>query len=261
MLQDTLAHEEFMWTVREHPNVLKIYEQIYGTTKLLSSFDGAMFGRPPETKYVTSPKTSWVHTDQNLVPEDIKIKDVYYSKYYSVQGVANFGDVGDLDASLFIGPKSHLYHRQLFKFNGNKPIGNWYLCDKKDLDWLMKTKKVNFVKVNAPAGSLILFDSRCIHSGYPAQKKRPKPKFRYVIYVALTPAERASERDYSKKIQSIKEGRCTTHWSSNNVKLFGGPRVFGDKPKYLDRPENKKDWNNWSQKRKLLAGIDRYNFD
>jgi len=257
MIQNTLAHEEFMWTTREHPNVVRVFEQIHGTDKLLSSFDGATFSRPPETKYIMSSALSWLHTDQNLIPESINLESVYTSSYYSIQGVANFEDVEDEDGSLFIGEKSHLVHRELFKFNKKKPNDNWYKIDKKDLNWLQRKQNIIFIKVNAPYGSLILFDSRCIHSGFPAQKRK-KMRFRYVIYVALTPASRATERDYANKFKSIKQGRCTTHWSSNGVKLFGQPRIFGTRPDYLDRKENIKDISKWSLKRKLLAGIVRY---
>ena len=252
MIQNTLAHEEFMWEIREHPNVLKIYEQIFKTNKLLTSFDGAMIGRPPETKYVTSPKQSWLHTDQNLIP------NVYDSNYYSIQGIANFETVEDEDGSLFIGEGSHLYHREIFDYNKKKPKGNWYVFTKNDIDWF-HSKSVQFVKVNAPAGSVILFDSRCAHQGYPAQKNRANPKLRYVIYLAYTPAKRATQKDYNKKIKAIKEGRCTSHWSSNNIKLFGKPRTYGkEMPEYITRPENIKDPTNWSNARKLLSGINKY---
>jgi len=259
MLQHTIAHEELMWTVREHPNVLAVYEQIFNTNELLTSFDGAKFEiPPPKHKSFKVSEMSWLHTDQRPIPEHVSVEDTYNSDYYSIQGVANFADVGDLDGSLFVGERSHLYHHELFKLNNHEPSGDWYLITKNDLNWLQKVKKVNFVKVNALKGSLILFDSRCIHSGYPAQKNRKDNKFRYVIYIALTPAYRATGRDYALKMQSIKEGRCSTHWSSNNVTLFKPPRVYGKRPKYLDRPENIKNFRNWSRKRKLLAGILRY---
>ncbi len=256
MIQHTLGHEEFMWKIREHKNVIKVFEKIFNTNKLLTSFDGAMIGRPPETKYVQAPTTSWIHTDQDII-KNIKLKDVYQSSEYSIQGIATFEDCDDLDGSLFIGEKTHLMHNDLFKNNKKQPKGNWYMITKDDLAYLEK-RKVKFVKVNAPKGSLILFDSRCFHSGYPSQKKRDEERFRYVIYVAMTPALRATKKDIEKKIKAIKEGRLTSHWSSNHVKLFGYPQTYGKVTPYVKRKKNIPDYKKWSTKRKQLAGLIKY---
>ncbi|QKF93554.1 phytanoyl-CoA dioxygenase [Fadolivirus algeromassiliense] len=256
MIQHTLGQAEFMWKVREHINIIYLFYQIYNTFNLLVSFDAAMFGRPPETSYVQAPTQSWLHTDQNIV-KNIKPKNVYKTKHYCIQGVANFEDSGDLDGSLFIGEGSHLLHSALFKKNGKTPSGNWYMIDKKDLDFLID-KNIKFYKVNAPKGSMILFDSRAIHSGYPSQKGRDVEKFRYVVYVSMTPANRASQKDLDKKKKAIQEGRTTTHWSSNNIKLFGKPQLYGKEFAYMSRKENIPDYQNWSDCRKKLAGLLSY---
>lgn len=253
MINHTLGQEEFMWRIREHINVLYIFYQIYGTFELLVSFDGAMFGRPPETNFVQTTTQSWLHTDQNIV-KNIKPENAHKTKYYCVQGIANFEDCGDLDGSLFIGEGSHLFHSALFNKNGKTPIGNWYMIDKKDLDFLTE-KNIKFYKINAPKGSFILFDSRAIHSGYPSQKKRDSEKFRYVIYVSMTPAKRATEKDLNNKKKAIREGRTTSHWSSNNIKLFGKPQLYGKEAKYMTRDCNIPKYENWSDGRKKLAGL------
>jgi hypothetical protein len=36
------------WYVRAHPNVRRVFEEIWGTPELLSSFDGLFWGFPPE---------------------------------------------------------------------------------------------------------------------------------------------------------------------------------------------------------------------
>jgi hypothetical protein len=99
----------------------------------------------------------------------------------------------------------------MFEKNGTQPVNNWYLINKSDLDFLLE-KQVRFVKVNSPKGSLILFDSRSIHSGYLTEKVRKDPKFRYVIYVSLTPAIRAKKADLEMKKQAVLRGATTSHW-------------------------------------------------
>lgn len=257
MIQHTLGQEEFMWKIREHPNVIHIFSQIYNTHNLLVSFDGAMIGRPSETGYVNVETDSWLHTDQNII-DYLPLDEVYNSKYYCIQGIANFEDCGDTDASLFVGETSHLYHSELFKHNGNKPVNNWYQINKDDLDFLT-SKGVNFYKINAPKGSFILFDSRAIHSGFPHQKVRSiKDRFRYVIYVSLTPASRATKKDIENKIKAIKEGKTTSHWSSTNIKVFSYPYSSNNCPPYITRKENIPAYELWSDCRKKLAGLINY---
>lgn len=258
MIQHTLGQEEFIWKIREHDNVISLFEQIFQTNKLLVSFDAVTIGRSPESKLVKVATNSWLHTDQNII-KNVKLNDVYTSDYYSVQGIANFEDSGDLDACLFIGEKTHLIHNLLFRYNKKEPYNNWYMLSKEDVDYLVN-KKIKFTKVNASKGSFILFDSRCIHSGYPHQDNRDEEKLRYVIYVSMSPANRAKKNDIDKKVKAIKEGKTTSHWSSNNIKIFNNPRLYGNEVniEYLKRNKNIPDYENWNVKRKKLAGLIKY---
>ncbi|AYV83845.1 MAG: 2OG-FeII oxygenase [Hyperionvirus sp.] len=256
MIQHTLGQEEFMWEIREHENVVEVFRQIHGTKKLLSSFDGASINRPIASGFTMESAESWLHTDQNVV-SDMSLEQVYGSEKYSIQGVANFADVGDEDGSLFVGESSHLLHTKLFAWNGSEPKNNWYLLHKADVDWLLENK-IRFVKVNAPAGSLLLFDSRCFHSGCTSMGK-DNDRFRYVIYVSLSPASRATEKDIMLKTKAIQAGGTTSHWSSANIKIFPHPRRSKDKDiKYLTRYKNIPDYHAWSVHRKKLAGLIPY---
>lgn len=257
MIQHTLAHEEWIWKAREHPNVLSVFSKIFGTNELLVSFDGASINRPPETGHVRSLKHSWIHSDQNLI-HNIALNDFYQSNQYSVQGVVNYEVAENDDACLLIGEGSHLIHSKLFSHNNKAPKDNWYKLDQTDLDFV-KQQGVIFVKVNAPAGSLILFDSRCLHSGFPHQNKRKVERFRYVSYVAMSPAKWTTTWDLQKKRKAVEEGRMTSHWSSHQIKIFPYPRTYGNPvPDYLKRKANIPDYHNWSQRRKQLAGLIPY---
>ncbi|ARF12475.1 2OG-FeII oxygenase [Klosneuvirus KNV1] len=256
MLQHSLGQEEFMWKTRENLCIRYVFYQIYNTFKLLTSFDAATICRPPESGYVQAPNNSWLHTDQKII--NCKLEKVYTSDYYSIQGIVNLEDSGDEDGGFFVGEKSHLLHTKMFENNKENPKDNWYLINKDDLSFLQK-EGTKFTKVNASKGALILFDSRCIHSGFPNQKGREVEKFRYVIYVSMTPAKRATKKDIDKKIKAVKEGKMTSHWSSCNVKIFGLPRTYGKpEPAYFRRKENIPDWQTWSNDRKQLSGLLTY---
>lgn len=251
LIQHTLAHENFMWKIREDDRVVEVFSQIYGTNKLLTSFDGATIIRPLKTSYTQESKESWLHTDSNIIT-DVKVEDVYMSPYYSVQGIANLADSGDRDASLFVGESSHLMHHDLFKHNKRSPKNHWYVLKQDDINYLV-SQNIKFVKVNAPKGSLILFDSRCFHSGF-AGDDLDNSAFRYVVYVSQTPAIRATKEDLALKKQALVEGKATSHWSSNHVKIFDLPI----KHNYMSRARNKPNFDSWSDKRKKLAGLQPY---
>jgi ectoine hydroxylase-related dioxygenase (phytanoyl-CoA dioxygenase family) len=252
MISHTVSHSEFLWKVREHDNVINLYNQIYNTDQLLVSFDGITISRPPELGYTRASKTSWIHTDQNIIDDDLN--NIYDGNDYSVQGILNFNDSNDKDGCLLIWVGSHLLHTKLFEHNNKKPKNNWYVLSKEDINWLLDNN-IQFLKVNAPKGSVILFDSRCFHSGYPNQLNRDNPSLRYVAYVTMAPAIRASKKDINKKIKSIKEGRTTNHYPANHIKIFPYPQTYGKNYPYLKRKENIPDYNNWSDKRKKLSGL------
>jgi len=257
MIHHSIAHEEFIWKNREHPNIIKVFSQIFNTDQLLSSFDGVCIGRPPviDTKDMI---LSWLHTDQNIIPSYIPIDEVYDSEFYCIQGILNYEDVNDDDASLFIGKETHLTHTDLFVHNGKKPIEHWYVLDKYDADWLINEKHIEFVKLNAPAGSILLFDTRNIHQGYPGKSKKNNNTFRYVQYVSMTPATRTTKKDLALKRESIEKCLVTSHFSSNNIKCFDLPNYNNPKFDKMFKNIHPPDCHNWSIRRKQLAGLIPY---
>ena len=64
----------------------------------------------------------------------------------------------------------------------------------------------------APAGSLVLWDSRLVHQGILCSQGRDKPNIRAVVYICMTPRQKASEKQIRKKQTAFKQMRMTTHW-------------------------------------------------
>ena len=78
----------------------------------------------------------------------------------------------------------------------------------------------DWVKILAPKGSLVFWDSRTIHKGTASMFNRPNPnRWRFVIYVFYTPAHLQSEEDTRKKKEAYVYNMCTSHWPFN-VRLF-----------------------------------------
>ena len=62
---------------------------------------------------------------------------------------------------------------------------------------------------------MVLWDSRLVHAGANPMCDRPDPtRWRYVVFVCMTPAVWAKDDDYQQKIKAYNELRLTAHWPS-----------------------------------------------
>ena len=171
------------------------------------SFDAICIMKPPEISGFYQAR-NWLHVDQS---SEKKGK-------HCIQGFVNLEETSDKDACLLVYKKSHLIHDDLFKFNKKKIKHDWYQLNNFDLDWV-ESKKLELIRVSAPKGSMVLWDSRLIHCNTTALKDRPFQRFRYVIYVCMTPADWCDISNREAKIKAFKEFRITTHWP-HEIKLF-----------------------------------------
>ena len=79
------------------------------------------------------------------------------------------------------------------------------------MEWY-KSNVLKEVRINAPKGSLVLWDSRTIHQNSPPLKGRENPRWRYVVYSCMLPADKILQKDKIKKSEALKNLRMTTHW-------------------------------------------------
>ncbi|KAK1070466.1 hypothetical protein LTR12_008729 [Friedmanniomyces endolithicus] len=64
----SVNHEAFVWKIRTEPGIIKVFEQIWGTEDLITSFDGLNVSLPvnPKTGRTDISETApWPHIDQN----------------------------------------------------------------------------------------------------------------------------------------------------------------------------------------------------
>ena len=182
-----VAHEKFMWDARMEDGVLDTFAQIWGTDKLLASFDSLNITFPNRKDLPR--KGAWEHIDQSPLRRGL----------HCIQGILNLSPSGPEDGGLVVYPGSHALNDEFFDTQTDKstwvPLDR-YLFSPEQLDWF-KLKGIQPVKVCAEVGDLIVWDSRTIHYG--AEPTEKSNQIRTVIYSAYTPAKLASPEQLELK--------------------------------------------------------------
>lgn len=67
----------------------------------------------------------------------------------------------------------------------------------------------------------MLWDSRLVHANARPVKGRAHPdRWRYVVFVCMTPAAWASEKDIELKVGAYNNLHLTGHWASMGINVF-----------------------------------------
>ena len=243
-----LAHRQYIWDVRAA--AARVFAKIWGCGEwdLLSSMDAVSMG----VVHLAEPKTTgwergnvWLHSDQAPSRTDFEC----------VQSWVTGEDVEPGYATLRVLSGSHKLLGKFAAENGVTETKDWYKLNAEERAWYA-AQGCEDLHVLAPAGSIVLWDSRTIHSGANPLKEALRPKPRNVVYVCMQPrfvTVRGMDRGIEKrrltkselkalettlkKRRAIMDPtneqrflRMTTHWP-RAVKLFGEfPRSYGPKP-------------------------------
>jgi len=204
-----VGHMQWLWEIRQHPEVVKVFETLWETSDLLTSFDAMSVHFPPESTGRGWYKgTHWYHTDASPSRQED-----------CVQGLVNLFPVGENDATLSVLEGSHLLHKEFFETFKRKVSGDWYkLADQQELDFFLK-RGCQIRNIQAGAGSVVLWYSKTFHQGKEPDRGRENPNIRLVSYVCMTPRSMATEAALLKKRKALEEGRTTSHWP-HRIKLF-----------------------------------------
>jgi len=219
-----IGHTDFAWNVRTHSNVHKVFSKIWKTDKLLVSYDGVCIMKPPELTGYWNKDNIWFHTDQSYRDSNRKC----------IQGLVTLEDMDSSDGTLKILSGSHNYHKNFVEYKKKEcsdwkaPSNNWHKLTKEELEWYKCNENVEEIRIKAPKGSLVLWDSRLIHQNSPPQKGRENVKWRYVIYTCMLPADGIKLRDKEKKLKALRELRMTTHWPYPVYLFPEKPRTYGN---------------------------------
>ena len=215
--QHGIVHAEFFWKLRQHPNILAVFSLLYNCQPkdLLASFDGLCMQTPPE--YSTRGRgwyhSSWYHVDQSYT----RPKKECFQSWVTAR------DVRPNDYTIGFFKGSHKSFREFGEKFGIKKRG--------DLNKLETPEQMEFyesrhqqIRITCPAGSLVVWDSRLLHSGLEPLRGREKPNFRTVCYLSYGPRHDVRPHILQKRIDLFRKRRATSHWTHVHM------RTIPDKP-------------------------------
>jgi hypothetical protein len=187
VLKNYFGHTELQWRVREL--CLPLFSELWQTKELLCSFDGGCLLLPSnERKF-----KNWIHHDSPKGTDG----------FVSVQGIVNFVDNGPNDGGLLLVEGSKDVFNEYTSRHPSEGIA-WGLCDYSDP--LISNRRL--IKICAPPGCLILFDSRMFHCNVPPVDNN----YRMCTYVSMQPRSGATEKELQKRVKLYEKGRLTGHW-------------------------------------------------
>ncbi|OAA65645.1 Phytanoyl-CoA dioxygenase [Niveomyces insectorum RCEF 264] len=198
-----IGHEQFVWDIKSEPGVIGPFEKIWGTHKLLVSFDGVNLSIPEKERPKTHPMFApWSHVDQSPLRRH----------FDCVQGIVNLLPNGPDDGGLMVLEGSSQYYNELWdRFDHKKPAEGWHEWAQQNVDeemcqWL-ESKGCKWVKVCAEPGDLLLWDSRCIHYGAAPSSTNS----RFAAYVCYKPEDMVPQEIKNLRRELFEKKEGTTH--------------------------------------------------
>ena len=133
---------------------------------------------------------------------------------------------------------SNKYHKEFREQYNITNKANWYKLTREQ-QLFYSERGCNIKNMKCPKGSMVFWDSRTIHCGIEADKRRKNPAVRSVIYLCYMPRSICNQVNLKKKQEAFNNLRTTSHYPCN-IKLFAkNPRTYGGimpETKQIDRP-------------------------
>lgn len=221
IVKQYFGHTAMEWEIREL--CAPIFAQIWGCQPedLLCSYDGGCFlPASPEKRSFKN----WIHNDQFRS----------LTNFACVQGIVNFVENGPEDGGLILVEGSHTIFERYMTRHPSEGI-TWGPADISDPE----LAKRSLIKICAPAGHIILFDSRTFHCNvHPCSsvlRADGTPRFRMCTYVSMQPRAGATPKELEKRRRLYETGRMTGHWCYGHYfkETAENPRTYGGE---INRP-------------------------
>jgi ectoine hydroxylase-related dioxygenase (phytanoyl-CoA dioxygenase family) len=246
------------FTIETRNHVKKVFEMIYGTDRLITSFDGVSFTK---RRKVYKYKDLKDYQNNKWEKDQLHI-DQTIPGLRCIQSGACIIDQNE-DSHVFVCiPGSHKYHEQLLsKMDTKTKASNWYILSQEDKVF-MRENGLNITRVPMKAGSVVIWDSRTVHAstGFcrSSLKYESDIPYRLQIFVCMKPLDddsQISPKERQRRIKAYLEGRVSRHIPDQIELMTKSPRKYGNLSDYdtLNIPES---YCMSDQERKLHGLID-----
>lgn len=143
---------------------------------------------------------------------------------HAYQGAVYLEETTVKDYCLRVLEKSHNCHQQFFttfpEAQEKSVAREFYKLTKEEVAWY-NDQGCTLKCVAVPKGRMVLWDSRVIHDNRPPIRDHADPdRWRFVMFVCMTPAAWACERDLEKKHHAYKELLLINHYPSQNLRVL-----------------------------------------
>jgi len=229
-----VGHAQFVWDLRQNPKVVDVFSKLWEVPPedLICSFDGFSFLLPIQKMNRGYERKTWFHCDQSYLRNGFESIQSWVTGYDVVEGSATL--------RCFAG--SHKYHADVQKEFKIEDKADWFKATDEMLEFYLKKEDVEDVRIQAPAGSMVFWDSRTIHYGCRPGKdeKSEGSSFRNVVYICMHPRALANEKILAKRVKYFNEKRMTNHWAYKPKVNAKTPRSWGKPlPKVREIPSPK----------------------
>lgn len=236
-----VGHSRLAWFIRTRPNLLEMFERVWNTSELISSFEGFSWLPPKEYEHAWQIVDSWFHTDQNGVSRPGR---------QTVQSFTSLYDQDESTGAFVIAPRSHTQHarvtERVYRARPQTPPDQQFLMLPSNDPILHNASKRRPHLVRVRAGDSVLWDSRAVHCSTPSLHRAapsatpfasiplkpassgPRPA-RVVVYASLSPRSRADEGVLLARQRALCERRTCTHWPFD-MACLDAPRSVGEEP-------------------------------
>lgn len=229
---------------------LPVWSKLFGTSSLISSFDGITFVPRQQLRYLGEElnehnEPTWMHRDQNIC--NTNFAD-------TIQGFVSLSDANDESYStVFFEPREndtaedliYKFHQQFstmttrsgrkvqkrIQFDDSKNDDDYHPFDETQLEWLRQNSR--FVKPNFKKGDMLLWLSSMPHAGatIPNPFVNEYTEDRLGIFVSMLPKIFASADILRDRRELAKTGATSTH-NVIRPRIFKAPTTF--QVKYKD---------------------------
>ena len=214
-----------------------------------------IFHADADSEEFREPNQDWLHIDQGAQREGL----------HAYQGAVYLEEQTTDDYCFRVLAKSHKLHKEFFE---KYPAAvtktqklEFYKLSATQKKWY-KDEGAELTYVPVPKGGIVIWDSRTVHDNTPPSRDRSdSDRWRFVVFVSMTPAHWASEEDIRFKQDAYRKMLITSHWSSQNLKTFKPFNINMRKRGHSEISIQKLPDEARSEDARRLSGVEPYDFD